>query len=685
MQRSKRYRKALIELLKDPDNNIRRKAVKVLSASATSDNQTVDALINVHLNDKDSHVRNEAAIALAKLGWIPRTNEEWLNFSFGIVSTSNKWEILRVLETRDDIIDFLSKLNTSQAIQCLIDIFKIVADASETVHELEDRRRFRQIADKVKKCLTALGASHLDTLIKKWLELEIPVSSDFLYGLDGLLVIIEEIVANKPFLLEKIDKKYLIALVEKIVLRLSKHDVWCSEAEKLVRMLISKFSTEEYVTIFDKYINDPDGRVKKIAIRCLTRKEETTTKLLIEKYRCATDLDTKLLIIWALGNVGNESAVTFLIDVIKSKETEEPLKDEAITSLGKLRSNKAIPALAELIHDRSNKRTSIIKALFNIGTHEVIGPLINALKDDWYAPLVLEKLAESKNLQLPADTLIPLLNNKNRKIRKLAGTILANYGYSPRELNEKALYAIAREQWQDLKMLIHEHGASLVQLLIPFVNSKDLEVSEQIVQALTIIKDENILKQVIKIALKNRVPFIVQFIDNKFDNHARESLLKSMDVYNEYLLMKGKAKVCSLCRTIGIEGPWNVESGEDILPEVSMSFYHILKRLPNGWVIWKMCTLRVDDKFYYKDPKFYCPPCSAKIQKWVKEYGDKIVRLFATSSYPWNEESLRKIGYKLCELGGRDLMVMAGYYAVYYIGSTREIDFAWKGICGWLP
>lgn len=711
---SKKFITPLIGLLRDRNNDIRIKAVQVLGN--ISDKKAVDPLIRVLLNDKDTHLRNEAAKALAKigdkraidvligsltqdspdiaralyeLGWRPNTEETWYNFSFAITFADNEC----ILINCDDVINFLIKLNTPQATERLIDVFIRISSVSKNRYtEDEDRKKYEQmIRGKLKKYLITLGASQVDILIKKWMNLEVPreYDSNGAPSVD-LLIIIKEIFTKDSMLPEKLDQNDLTAIIEKLMLWPDKYENWSNKEEELLRILITEYPDVQYLTMFKKYLNDKNTKIQTATIMGLTRKDAIICKLLIEKYTFETNLDIKKSIIEAFGIVGEKGAISFLIDILKSKEVW--IRGTVITALGKIGCIKAVPILAELVRDKNHKDDSIIEALINIGTPEVIEPLMDALKDEWYVPCVLEELERSKgNFQMPADAIVPLLKNETREVRELAASLLAYYGYSPSELDEKVVFCIANEQWTDLKKYVEEYGPSLAQVLLPYVDYEDSQIREEVIRALTIIKDENILRQVIREALKNGSLFITQFIDDKYNSSTKEGVLKDIGAYDEYLLMKGEARACSLCKVIGIKGPWNLESGNDILQEVSRMFYHVIKKLPNEWMVWKCCTLRSGDEFYYNDPQFYCASCSIKIQKWVADYGEKIANLFWSSSYPSNKEPLRKIGYKLYEFGGHDLMMMAFYYAVYHIrlrehdypGLSRELDYAWNGIGGW--
>jgi HEAT repeat protein len=699
-------------LLNDNDKNVKNTAA--ISLGKIGDKRAIDALISCltqDTNDDDKELKNTAAISLGKigdkraidaliscltqdnfevaralqiLGYRPTNDEEWLTYSIAITSSNNKYDIL---ENCDDALNYLSTSNSPNAIIQLIKVYKTVSTlsiyTSVNFDTSKDREKFKLFKPNIENYLIISGIAQFNILISEFLKLNSPIKPYSSFDdyenapVFDLSIIINNILSSNLSLLDKLDLANFTAMIDKLTTWRTDY-FW--KIHNLLSLLINKYPASHYLPMFEKYLNDPNDNVQMIAINYLRKKEGRVAELLIKKYKTTENNDIKKIIIIELGEIGDESTVEFLINQIQF----EDIKTEVIASLGNIGSSKAITVISALINDKTYQNRAIIEALVNIGGPEVIEPILKALKVDYYVWCILDILGKIKTeIHLPFDAIIPFLKDENSDIRKMAGSLISRYGYSSQDLNEKVLHFIATKQWNDLKICVEKYGSSLSQVLMTYLNDKDSEVREEITNLLTLIKDENIFRQVIKSALVNKSSIITQFIDNNYSDQTKENLLKDIGVYNEYLLMKGEARSCSLCGIIGIIGPWNIESGNDILLEVSSSFYHIVKELSNEWMIWKMCTSKSGDNIYYKEPKYYCPSCSSKSQRWIKDYGTQIVNIIKSSSY--SKEPLRKLGYKLYELGGNDLdlMMMTAYYAVYFIGMTRELDFAWNGIGGW--
>ncbi|MDI6735789.1 MAG: HEAT repeat domain-containing protein [bacterium] len=157
---------------------------------------------------------------------------------------------------------------------------------------------------------------------------------------------------------------------------------------------LGKLKSNRAIKPLIKLLCDEDSQVQQVATEALTQIGKPATKSLINALK-----DKNILVIWhaseVLGNIGDKTAVTYLLPLLKTKE--------------------------------KNLRLNIAAALGKLGNNEGIEVLINCLKDGneevkTFAALTLGKIGNKR----ATESLILLLNETNPNIKAQAVTALGN-------------------------------------------------------------------------------------------------------------------------------------------------------------------------------------------------------------------------------------------------------------------
>ena len=131
---------------------------------------------------------------------------------------------------------------------------------------------------------------------------------------------------------------------------------------------------------FIEDLNSENVMVKKNAIYHLGKsKEKRAIPMLVSVMNESELKEVRLLCIDALGSIGKNGSIEALADILREKDVE--MKKAAVEALGKSKNPKAVKHLLPMIEDKE-VRLVAIWALGNIGDKSAIAGLTNVLDDE---------------------------------------------------------------------------------------------------------------------------------------------------------------------------------------------------------------------------------------------------------------------------------------------------------------
>ena len=68
-----------------------------------------------------------------------------------------------------------------------------------------------------------------------------------------------------------------------------------------------------------------------------------------------------------------------------------------------------------------------------------------------------------------------------------------------------------------------------------------------------------------------------------------------------------------------------------------------------------------------------------------ESFAQRLVYLQSQSGDATAKTEIRRIGEQLGDNGGHGRMALVAYRVEYLGGSSRQLEYAWAGICGWRP
>ena len=215
-----------------------------------------------------------------------------------------------------------------------------------------------------------------------------------------------------------------------------------------------------------------------------------------------------------LGKLGDPRAVGPLISVLDNGN--ETLRNSAALALVKIGDPRAVEPLAALLsvedkYGRMNKRAIII-ALGEMGDSRAVGALIKVLENAYYRKEVIIALGNIGGKQV-IEPLKAMLKSQSRDYL-LEATVqgLVNLGWEPENVEEKIIFLLARNKWDE----IDEAGEGFVEPLIKMLADGSYS-KVQIAKALKQIGDPRAIE-----------PLIAALDDN--DRYVREDLEKALVV-----------------------------------------------------------------------------------------------------------------------------------------------------------
>lgn len=299
-------------------------------------------------------------------------------------------------------------------------------------------------------------------------------------------------------------------------------------------------------TLIEK-LKDEDWHVQKKAAEELGKmKDKRATAPLIDALKGSENPYVLRSICWALGKIGDKSAILYLVKLLNHKEAfvrksalyalgeiggeevhepiESMLKDKevdiralAARLLGKLKSKESINALISALNDENPEvRKFAAWSLGEIKDKKGVIPLINALKDkdSLVRESAIHSLGKIKDERARGPIIHMLLDN-DKKVRERAKTTLENVmqeWYNTEDARKqlhdfmKALKDTNSEVRRNAAWALGEIGyKGAITSLIKSLRDKDPKVREEAAYALGKIKDNSATEKLI-CALSDKDP-----------------------------------------------------------------------------------------------------------------------------------------------------------------------------------
>ncbi|MFH1097541.1 MAG: HEAT repeat domain-containing protein [Candidatus Desantisbacteria bacterium] len=222
------------------------------------------------------------------------------------------------------------------------------------------------------------------------------------------------------------------------------------------------------VTALIHALDDPKWRVKKNAILSLGKIGSVSAIPALLKCLKDENWIIRCKAVYSLGEIGSSEVTDAIINIMNDED--ESVRQEAITALGKIQAAKAIPLL------------------INILTHSA----------DEYIPLASLSL-----IKIGTPSVIPLLqilDNKNPQVRQQVayalGEIRDRRAISPLIT---ALYEEDELPRRDISAALIKMGTTAVPLLLPYMDTKDIDLKGCLVWILGEIGDKQATQSLIKI------------------------------------------------------------------------------------------------------------------------------------------------------------------------------------------
>jgi HEAT repeat protein len=142
--------------------------------------------------------------------------------------------------------------------------------------------------------------------------------------------------------------------------------------------LLSDLGNAGSVPAIAPILRHPEPRVRRAAVRALWKLGGPASEPHLVARMKDTDPETLQEILFALGQLRSEGSVAPVAEIAQDKRILEPLRVQAITTLGQIASPKAQPALADLVRRRGffasvephDIRLAAARALWALGTTE---------------------------------------------------------------------------------------------------------------------------------------------------------------------------------------------------------------------------------------------------------------------------------------------------------------------------
>lgn len=261
--------------------------------------------------------------------------------------------------------------------------------------------------------------------------------------------------------------------------------------------ILGEFGDPRAVEPLIAALRNEDGNLRKEAFNALVRIGTPSVEPLISQlnqYHSARAVE-------ALGRIGDPRAVEPLIAVLNDDEIS--VRTKAAQALGKIGNARAVKALIATLNNSKlwfEPRQWSAWALGKIADTQAVGALIATLKDqnDAVHDAAVEALVKIGSSAI--SPLINALNNKNKKIREEAASVLDKLDWQPDQGTNGAAYWIVREKWDQCIQV----GPQAVEPLITALTFDDQDIRREVANALGKISDPRALVPLIELFLTDK-------------------------------------------------------------------------------------------------------------------------------------------------------------------------------------
>jgi HEAT repeat protein len=278
-----------------------------------------------------------------------------------------------------------------------------------------------------------------------------------------------------------------------------------------------------------------DWRVRKKAAIALGDIKDPTALPYLCNALCDVSISVKRAAVTALGEIGDAGAVRSLVDILKEKEQDSRLRQNAAIALGMIGNPNAVPSLLANLNDpKWYVRQDIVNALARIKDESAVHALLGAQSDNhelvriaivralgqfqdavattgiikfladenkWVRKTAAEELGKLRTVAAVPDLLKLLYDDKKRVVRKAAKNALARMGDT---VVEGLLKSLAVNDWQKRKTAVEllrkiGNAAAVFILICKGLKDENRRVRKAAARALKKIDKEIVLAQFKKV------------------------------------------------------------------------------------------------------------------------------------------------------------------------------------------
>jgi HEAT repeat protein len=195
----------------------------------------------------------------------------------------------------------------------------------------------------------------------------------------------------------------------------------------------------------------------------------------------------------ALGRIGDNRAVEPLIATLEDKEDNVRVRYAAAEALGCIGDSRAVEPLVAALEDKEEwvRRHAAI-SLGCIGDSRAVEPLVATLEDKeeviWVRHDAAEALGQIGDSRA-VEPLVVALEDKENYVHHAAAGALGQLGWQPVDETQRALLAIAQQDWDQVVSLGPAAVEPLIELLRGGYRGIVLDVREEATRALEAIGD----------------------------------------------------------------------------------------------------------------------------------------------------------------------------------------------------